>query len=355
MPQQPTITQLIARARTDIEARLPGSRPQARRSLVGIIAAMHANAVHGLYGYLNWQTLQILPDTADSEWLERHAKWKAGLTRVQATSAIGLVTFSGTDGAVIAVNTALQNADGAIYTTDAAATITAGVVTTAVTAQTAGAGGNLVAGSGLSLISPIGGVQSHAVVASGGLTGGADIETDERLLARLESVLQTPPQGGTLDDYVVWALEAHPAVTRAWAEENAMGIGTVTTRFMTDGLTSNGIPDAGTIATVLAYITARRPAGLAGCYVVAPIATPLDMTVALNPNNSAVQLAAMVEINAVLMREATPAGTILISHLNEALSLATGEIDHQIILPVGNITHTAGQIAVPGSITWQVL
>ena len=50
MPQQPTITQLIARARTYIEARLPGSRPQARRSLVGIIAAMHANAVHGLYG-----------------------------------------------------------------------------------------------------------------------------------------------------------------------------------------------------------------------------------------------------------------------------------------------------------------
>ncbi len=355
MFQPTTVTQLIARAQADIEARLPSSRPQARRSLLGILARMHADAVQGLYGYLDWQARQILPDTADSEWLERHAKWRAGITRIAAVAATGSVTFTGTNGATIEAGTQLQDANGAIYTTNALATIVAGSATVAITAQTAGSAGNLAAGTSLTLISPVTGVQAQALVAAGGLTGGADTETDERLLARLLNVLQTPPAGGTLDDYVVWALEAHPDVTRAWAEENAMGAGTVTVRFMTDNATVDGIPDAGTLATVLAYISARRPAGLAGCYVVAPIADPLAMTIKLAPNTSAVQAAAAAEIADVLLREAEPGGTILISHLDEAISLTAGETDHLIVTPAADITHTAGHIAVPGTITWQNL
>jgi uncharacterized phage protein gp47/JayE len=353
--QRPTLPQLIARAQADIEARLPGSKPQARRSLLGIFARQNADAAQGLYGYISWVADQILPDTADSEWLERHAFWKAGLTPVAAVASTGNVTFSGTNGAIIDAGTQLQDADGEIYTTDAAGTIVAGTATVAITAQTAGAAGNLAEGTSLTLVSPVPGVQSQAPVAAGGLTGGADKETSERLLARLANVMQTPPQGGTLDDYVVWALAAHPNVTRAWSEENTMGAGTVVTRFMTDGATANGIPDAGTVATVQAYIDARRPAGLAGCYVAAPIADALDMTIQLAPNTSAVQLAAEAEIADVLLREAEPGGTILISHLNEAISLTAGETDHLIVTPAADITHTAGHIAVPGAITWQAL
>lgn len=355
MFQPTTVTQLIARAQADIAARLPGTSPQARRSLLGILARMHADAVQGLYGYLDWQARQILPDTADTDWLERHALWRAGLTRVPAVAATGSATFSGTNGATIAAGTQLQDAEGAIYTTDALATVAAGTASAAVTAQTAGAASNLAAGTTLTLVSPVAGVQAQAVVAVGGLTGGADAETNERLLARLQAVLQTPPAGGALDDYVVWALAAHPDVTRAWAEENAMGAGTVTVRFMTDLATANGIPDAGTVAAVQAYIDARRPAGLAGCYVVAPIADALAMTIKLAPNTSTVQAAAAAEIGDVLLREAEPGGTILISHLDEAISLTAGETDHLIVAPAADITHAAGHIAVPGTITWQNL
>lgn len=355
MFQRPTLPQLIVRAQADIEARLPDSKPQARRSLLSGVAHMHADAAQGLYGYISWVADQILPDTADSEWLERHALWRAGLTPVAAVASTGNATLSGTNGATVDAGTQLQDADGAIYTTNAIATIVAGTATAAVTAQTAGAAGNLAEGAILTFVSPVAGVQAQVLVAAGGLTGGADNETPERLLARLANVMQTPPQGGTIDDYVVWALAAHPNVTRAWAEENTMGAGTVVTRFMTDNATVNGIPDAGTVATVLAYISARRPAGLAGCYVVAPIADPLAMTIKLSPNTSAVQLAAAAEIADVLLREAAPGGTILISHLNEAISLTAGETDHLIVTPAADITHTAGHIAVPGTITWQNL
>jgi uncharacterized phage protein gp47/JayE len=350
---RPSLQQLITRAQSDVTSRLPGTDPTLRNTVLGAQARAHAGATHGLYGYLEWISRQILPDTADDDWLDRQALWRAGLTRLVAEAAIGNVTFAGTNGATIDAGTALQDATGALYTTNALATIAAGVAVAAVTAQTAGAAGNLAVGTSLTLVSPVAGVQSQATVAAGGFTGGADIETSERLRVRLANALSNPPQGGSQQDYITWALAAHPDVTNVWPVANEMGPGTMTVRLMTYGVTANGIPVQAVLDDVFAYIDARRPAGMAGLYVVAPVAAPLAFTITgITPNTQAVKDAVAAELADLLEREAEPGGTILISHLREAISLAAGESDHALTIPAANVTHTTGQIATMGAITW---
>ena len=65
----------------------------------------------------------------------------------------------------------------------------------------------------------------------------------------------------------------------------------------------------------------------------------------------------LAELADLLLREAQPEGgddegTILISHLQEAISTAAGETDHSLISPVGDVSHSLGEMAIMGIITW---
>lgn len=350
--ERPDLQTLISRAQADIESRMPGADARVRRSLLGVLARMHAGAMHGLYGYLDWLAAQLMVDTAELEHLERWASiW--GVARKAAAKASGSATLSGTDGVTVPAGTVLARADGIEYTTDSDATIAAGTVNATVTAQEGGAAGNAAAGTQLNLVSAIAGIQSAAVVATGGLTGGTDTEADEDLRTRVLRRIQRPPHGGADFDYVTWALEV-AGVTRAWVYPGELGLGTVTVRFMMDDTYADGIPQAADVQAVQDHIDAVRPV-TADLSVVAPVAVPLDMTIQLSPNTVAVQQAVEQEILDLLQREAEPGATILLSRLNEAVSIASGEQDHVIVTPATDVTHTASQIAVPGLITWQAL
>lgn len=345
---RPALSDLIERAVQDIETRLPGTDARLRRSNLNVLARTHSGAVHGLYGYLDWISRQVLPDTADAEILERWASiW--GVTRKAASFAAGPVTLTGTTGTVVPAGTVLAAADGQEFETDAEVVLASGTATAQVTALAAGQAGNLADGTALSLVSPIAGLNSQATVASGGLVSGADAETDTALRARLLARIQTPPQGGAEADYIAWALEV-PGVTRAWVYPAELGLGTVTVRFVRDDDASI-IPDAAEVTAVQGYIDALRPV-TAEVTVVAPVAVPLDLTIALTPNTSAVQAAVQAELEDLLRREAEPGGTILISHIREAISLAAGETNHVLTVPAADVTHTTGQIATLGTITW---
>lgn len=344
-----TLQQIESRVQSDIESRLPGTDPRLRNSVLSIIARAVAGAVHSVYGYLDWQARQLLPDTSDAEGLDRQASlWK--ILRKAAAAATGNITFTGTNGTVIPAGTQLQRADGALYTTNADATIAAGTATVAVTASTPGFAGNAIATSTLTLTTPISGVNSMATVATGGLAGGADIEADDALRARLLERIQAPPHGGTDFDYVSWAKEV-AGVTRAWVSPLASGPSTVTVRFMTDDLTANGIPDGAKVTEVQSYINARRPV-TAAVAVAAPTPVVRNFTVHIVPDTSAVRAAVEAELRDMLRREAEPGGTILLSHIREAVSIAAGETDSTVSVPAADVTHTAGQIAVMGVITW---
>ena len=147
---------------------------------------------------------------------------------------------------------------GAEYETASEVTIADGRAEAPVHALLAGVAGNLHDGAALSVVSPVAGLVSDAA-ASGAIAGGTDAEGDEALRLRLLFRIQSPPRGGTADDYVMWARAAHPDVTRAWATPLASGLGTVTIHFMTDDATGDGVPTTTIVDAVQDYIDARRP------------------------------------------------------------------------------------------------
>lgn len=346
--QRPLLKDLIDRAAADIQARLPGADARLRRSNLEVLSRVHAGAIHGLYGHLDFLSLQIIIDTAEEAYLERWASvW--GVPRLAAVKATGNITITGTNGTLVPLGTTLQRSDGAEFTTNADATIVAGTATAVVTAVVAGAAGNTAVNSQLTFSSPIAGINGNATVAAGGLSQGADAESDDSLRARLIDRIQQPPHGGATFDYVKWAKEVG-GVTRAWVYPAELGLGTVTVRFVRDDDASL-IPDAGEVAAVQAYIDALRPV-TAQLTVVAPVAVALNFTIQLLPSSQAIKDAITAELQDLLRREAQPGGTLLISHIREAISIAAGETDHIITVPNANVVRATGEISTFGVITW---
>lgn len=343
---RPTLPELIDRVTTDISGRVTGVQSAVlRRSLLGILARSEAGAVHMLYGFLEWAAKQAIIDTAEKEYLERWAAiWK--VFRKAADFSTGNVTLSGAVDRPVPAGTILQRQDGVQYRVLTDAIFTGSTLQVTVVAVEAGVSGDTPINTPLFLLSPIAGVQSTAAAATD-IDGGLDVETDERLLSRLLKRIRQPPHGGAEFDYEGWALEV-PGVTRVWVYPLQMGAGTVTVLFVCDG-EANIIPTPAKVAEVQAYIDARRPV-TAEVFAAAPIADPLNMTVQLSPNTAAVQAAVRAEIDDLIVRDAKPGGTTLISRLREAVSLAVGESNNAITSPNADVVHATGHIAVPGTI-----
>lgn len=351
---RPDLPTLIERVIADIESRLPGADARLRRSNLNVMARVHAGAAHGLYGYLDWIARQILVDTADAEILERHATIWLPSGRTPASYAVGQVVVTGSDAAVIPAGTIFKRADGATYSSEVEATIVGGQAVITIVADVAGQAGNGSGGLALNLDSPIAGVNAAATVTSGALTGGADIEDDDSLRARVLARIQMTPHGGARHDYIAWAKEV-PGVTRAWCYPLEMGDGTVTVRFVRDN-DAGLIPDASEVAAVQAYIEALAPVGMQ-LFVVAPVAAPINFNIHATPATATVKAAIEASLRDLLIREAEPEGgsgqgKVLVSHIREAISLAAGETDHALVSPVADVTPSLGQMATFGSITW---
>lgn len=349
MYSRPALADIVQRVRTDVLSRLSAD-DLLRRADAEVYARVLGGVAHGLYGFIDWLSNQVIYDTAEVEFLERWCSiW--GISRKPASAATGSVTFAVQAGAFIPASTLLQALDGVQYQTTADATVSGASATAPVSAVVAAAAGNRAAGQSLTMVSPIVGVQSTAT--AGLLSGGADVETDAALRARLLVRIQNPPQGGAAADYVVWAL-AVAGVTRAWAYPQELGAGTVTVRFVrdNDGTGAAIIPDSTEVAAVQAYIDSLRPV-TASVTVVAPTSVPLNFNISgLTPNTAAVQAAVQTELQDLLLREATPGGTILLSHIRAAISAATGETDFTLVSPSANVTNTTGNISTMGTITW---
>ncbi len=344
---RPPITDLITRTRNDVVSRLPDP-DVLRRSNADVYARALAGAAHGLYGYIDWLSNQLIYDTADGDMLERWASiW--GVSRKPATTATGQVTFTGNNGATIPAGSELMAFDGVTYETDVNAIIASGIAIVNVTALEAGIAGNRTAGQLVSLQSVVAGVTSS--VTAGELTGGANIESDDALRSRLLSRIKRQPQGGARHDYESWALSV-PGVTRAWVYPQELGAGTVSVRFMMDDTYPTGIPLSGDIAAVEAAIEPMRPV-TANVFVSAPVAVPLNFTITgLNPSNATVKAAIEAELKDLIFREASPGGTIYLSHIREAISTSAGEVDHALTVPSANVVLNAGLISTMGTITW---
>jgi uncharacterized phage protein gp47/JayE len=347
---RPDLQSLIDQAESDISSRLIGADARLPNNTLGVLARVISGQTHGLYGYLEHIARQSIVDRANAEDLNRHGSvWT--VVRKSATKASGYIVLNGTDGTVVAAGTEIQRGDNVSYFTDVDGTVASGTLTLAVTAALAGLDGNAAAGVQVSLVSPISGLQAKGVVDVDGLSAGTDIENDDNLRDRVLFRIQKPPHGGAKFDYEGWALQV-AGVTRAWVYPAELGLGTVTVRFVMDAKVGTFVPDAGEVQDVQDHINSVRPV-TSNVTVVAPTAVPMDFTIALEPATQAVKDAVEGELSDLLTREAEPGATILISHIREAVSISSGENDNDVVVPTADVTHTTGEIATMGTITWQ--
>ncbi|MGD9759112.1 MAG: baseplate J/gp47 family protein [Comamonas sp.] len=339
----PNLPTLIARAGCDIE----GSQ-SLRRSDAAVLARVHSGATYGLYQYLAWQFAQLFPDTAEEDMLLRHGAGR-GVVRKSATQAHGPVAVKGTAGAVVPPGARLATADGLLYEAVEGAVLVAGTASFEVQAIDVGLLGNQPAGAALQFVSPVAGVNSDALVAAAGLTGGTDIEDLEDYRDRVLERYRLVPHGGNADDYVTWAKE-QAGVTRAWAKRNWVGPGTVGVFVVNDAATPI-TPAAPELAAIKAGIEAERPV-TAELYVLAPVLIPVNYTTRVTPDTPRVRAAVESALQALHERESDLGAKLLHTHITEAISGAAGEVDHQLMEPAADVVPTAAQLLVYGGVTW---
>jgi uncharacterized phage protein gp47/JayE len=352
--ETPSLRDVRRLSRDYVAAYLPGADASVGNSVMRVLLDDNGGLAHLNLRYLDWQALQLLPDTAETEFLDRHGQiWLGG--RKAATFAAGYATATGIVGTILPKSTRLQGGNGVPYETLAQITIGAGPTQINIRALTPGIGGNLDAGSKLGFTTAIPGVDGTATVLS--ITGGVNQEDDDSLRDRVLFRIRRPPMGGSADDYVRWARSV-PGVTRAWAAPLEMGVGTVTTRFMMDDLradpdpTIDGFPLPQDVAQVQAYLDTVRPVAVKDIFVAAPIPFEIDFTITmLEDDSTATQAAINASVKQMLKERAVPGQQIWKSWITEAVSQAVGEDHHENDF-VTTAMPSNGHLAVIGTITF---
>lgn len=351
--QRPALSDIIDRVRADLSSRILGSAKALRRSTIGVLAVVWGGAIYLVYGFLAWIANQVIPDTAQNEYLDRWASIK-GITRIAAVFQRGTVTFpTSSDPLTIAQGTLMQANDGTQYSVDSLATSAAGACIATVTCLTAGSVGQRSVSDTITLLSPIQGITSAGTWASTTQIG-TDQESDTALKSRMLVAFQTPPQGGAIADYILWTL-ATAGVTRAWVFPNWVGAGSVGISFVRDGDGSGAaiIPSGGAVAAVQAYETdpTRAPV-TANVTVFAPTAVTENFTIHLVPDTAALRTAVIASLTNLIYREAIPGGTMYLSHIRAAIGEVLGAGDFSMSSPAADQVFTNSQIGIMGTVTW---
>jgi uncharacterized phage protein gp47/JayE len=323
-----------------------------------VFADNNAGLAHLTLQYIDWLSSQFLPDTAEAEWLHRHALiWLGGWK--QADFAIGIISVTGAPGTVVPLGAKLTGGIG--YEVTAQTTIGSSATSVPIRATTPGIVGNADAGSNLSFASSLIGVDGSVVVIS--LTGGIDEENDDDLRLRVLDRIRKPPMGGDADDYVAWTLEV-PGVTRAWSSPLEMGMGTVTIRFMMDILRSSfyGFPTELDLAVVKDHLNSKRPVAVKDFFVLAPTPEPINFSIAnLSPDDAQTRILISNSVRAMFAEKgapafaingiAVPAQTIYSVWVAEAGMQAAG-VEHFDLIMDDHVMPDNGRLAVLGTITY---
>ncbi|WP_311886737.1 MULTISPECIES: baseplate J/gp47 family protein [unclassified Pseudomonas] len=341
--ETPSLPVLVSRTQNDLAS------DSLRRSDAQVLARTLSGTAYGLYGYLDWIVAQILPDKADEETLERIAALRLNQPRKAAQPSEGAASFTAVAGAVLDQTVVLQSGDGRMYRVSEPVTTVAGVNSVNVQAVDAGTLGNASTGAQLMLVQPVNGVVNAFTILAPGLIGGIPEESIESLRARVIRSYRVIPHGGSADDYETWALEV-PGVTRAWCRRNHMGPGTVGVFVMRDN-DPVPVPSPAQLAEVKAHIEPLRPV-TAEVFVLPPIEKHVSYNIRLRPDSSAIRAAVEAQLIDLHNREAGLGSTLLLTHIREAISSATGEVDHDLEWPLANVTAAPSELLIYWGVAW---
>jgi uncharacterized phage protein gp47/JayE len=168
----------------------------------------------------------------------------------------------------------------------------------------------------MSLLSPIPGVNS-GVTSQTAFTGGSDVEKDDFLRARLLVKIQKQGNGGNKNDYEDWALEV-AGVSKAFIFPAYSGPGTV--GVVITALGSDPAPSSGLISSVQTNINSKDPiTAAATVYGITKINFRIGVSVPTAQNTASVQAAIKASLKSLLDAEVTPGGTLLLTHIQDAI------------------------------------
>ncbi|WP_455483409.1 baseplate J/gp47 family protein [Haemophilus parahaemolyticus] len=295
-------------------------------------ASVLAAVAEGIYAHQKWIVKQIFPDTADTEFLEKHASLR-GIIRRNATYASGLgVTVYGNDGAVIEAGKQIKTEDDRFYEVIEQGVIAGGVAQLRVRSLAMGTDQNIrEATAGLFMSAPAG-VRSECVLNN--VQGGTDSESDASLLERLLEHIRRPPAGGNRYDYKNWALNVD-GVDSAYIYPLRRGLGTVDIVITSN----NDLPSDETVAKVQAYIDDVRPVTAKEVKVMKPDVTVVNFNIAVSLVN--VSLAEMTaEIRQALseyFKNLPPASDLVISQCEAIVSDLIDVVDRRFVQPSANL------------------
>jgi uncharacterized phage protein gp47/JayE len=354
----PTLSQVRGYVRDQVHGSLPGSDATIPNSVLRVLSDVQGGLCFLTLEYVDWLSFQLIPDTAETEWLDRHgAIWLVnadGTTgRKMATMASGMIAATGIQGVVVPSGQLLMSTNGVTYQTTALTIIGAGPTQIPATCLDAGSVGNQLPGAGFGWNTPVPGLNGTGVFVT--MYGGADPETDDELRARVLQRIREPPMGGDNQDYVRWTL-AVPGVTRAWCAPNEMGIGTVTVRFLMDDLRADddGWPTYNDVQTVKAYLDTVRPVAVKDFWAEAPIKYPIEFDIAeLTPDTEEVRSQIESSIKNMLFVNAAPGQTIFAAWKSYAVMSAPGVQSFKLTNNIDDVMPSKGHMAVLGNIVYE--
>lgn len=345
--QRPTLAENINMIRTDLFSRLDIS-DTLRRMDEDVRAKVYAAALHTVYGYIDYLAMNMLPDLCDESWLARHAAMKR-CPRKAATSASGYIRWDGVnDNLKVSAGAVIQRDDLLTYTVLRDAVSNGGVLRAPILCSSPGTVGNMDDAQALYLVTPVNGLPSAGLADS--IVGGFDNEELEVWRGRVLERYYWTPQGGADPDYVIWAKEV-PGITRAWTYRHWMGTGTVGVMVASSD-PINPIPDQDTVDAAKEHIEPLAPVAGSDLYLFVPKNKQVDFKIRLTPDTPEIRAAVTAELRSFLFRDGYPTGTLVLSRINEAISVATGEYSHVLVTPAADISIANNELATLGNISW---
>ncbi|MEE3607577.1 baseplate J/gp47 family protein [Avibacterium paragallinarum] len=297
-------------------------------------ASSLAAVAEGIYAHQKWLIKQFFPDTADTEFLEKHAGLR-GIRRRNATYASGRgATITGQENAEIPAGLQIKTEDNRFFETLESAVISStGFVVVPVRSLATGAGQNIKTQTKGSFMAAPVGVQSEVMLNE--VIGATDAESDASLLERLLELIRRPPAGGNKYDYRNWALSVD-GVTAAYVYPLRRGLGTVDIAITAD----NDVPNEETIRRTQAYIDDVRPVTAKESKVVKPDVTKIHFDIqvkisgiTLQEITSAIQAALADYFNTLI-----PGDSLIVSQCEAVVNNLVGVVDRKFITPTANRT-----------------
>lgn len=314
-----------------------------------------AAQVYALYVQADWVVRQAFPQTAQGEYLDRHAQLRS-LERKGAVAARGVVRFTAGETAeeerVIPRGTVCMTVGLVRFETTEEGVIAPGALTAdvPVRALNEGAAGNVGAGTIVTMaVAPVGVLSCTNPQPC---SGGEEAEDDEALRARVLDTFRRLPNGANAAFYQQSAL-SFEGVAAAAVMPRPRGTGSVDVVVSTP----NGLPGEELLEELTAYFQARREIAV-DVQVRAPETVTVNVAVQVKAEEGRDQKEVEQSVEQALRSWFTGAilgRSVLLARLGSLIYGCEGVENYAISAPAADVAVEADVLPVLGTLTVEEL